>query len=954
MDKLLSQFESQYEEFKKKPNLLKQHTGKEFYQLGVYLYNNAGGIELKNYILEKIIHLFPNEPEIHFYIGFTNKYTDRNRALIHYKKSYELNPNNLENMIDLCNMLYENDDAKTVLDMDKNNFFNQFLHDDRFITLYVQCKIKEGSYENCLKYYLYLIDKFSKKKEGEMTEKEKEMNHSYFMNTAHIYSNEGDFKNCIKYAQKSIELSKRYKLDTDTKVSTYSNFLCYYDYEYPDSDEYYQHAIGVNDYFLDNEPYHFSFSNRKKNGKIRVGYVSADFTFHAVSNFMLPILKNCNRDKFEIYLYSNLNEKTHCPLYLKLGFKMAHIRDVSALDVAKMIYNDEIDILIDLGGHTAKNRLDVFTYKPAPIQVTYVGYPNTTGLKTIQYRITDPIADCIDTTQKYSEELVRLPKCFLIFESIIQTKPVELRKTSNKIVFGSLNKETKNTKYTLKAWKTILNECPNSILLIKIDSTDNADERLKHYMDKLGVPKNRLLIMNKKDDNGYVKMYSMVDIVLDTFPYSGTTTTCNSLYNSIPVVTLYNKNYHSHNVSTSLLINSGLPELVTYSVEEYIQLAKKIANDNDLLDEYKKTIHSKFVELMNPVEFTKDYEDALGKMYDKYYTDESESENKNTNENNENKNTNTNTNENTNENKNETITFSDDKITIQEKIPVQPEKIPAPKERPHFKVNDFQPEEKLTLYISHDHGFFSCCSGKLYFITCYFNDAKKLPDEVDSSKQFTWYKNTERDITYDYFEHYNNVNEKIIYNNDVKYEDTYQYINYKLLNYKEILPFIKKYFSPSRQILNIVKSIEEKYKIQSYDNICVLFYRGNDKATETELCSYKLVLKKANEVLSKNPNIKFLIQSDETEFITLMRKTFPTNSFYFKDEIRSINRQCSTVDILLKDKNYEFSKYYLAITIIMSKCKYVVCGSSGNCSIWIAFYRGNANNMYQFLKGEFV
>lgn len=85
-----------------------------------------------------------------------------------------------------------------------------------------------------------------------------------------------------------------------------------------------------------------------------------------------------------------------------------------------------------------------------------------------------------------------------------------------------------------------------------------------------------------------------------------------------------------------------------------------------------------------------------------------------------------------------------------------------------------------------------------------------------------------------------------------------------------------------------------------------------------------------------------------------MTKTFPSNSFYFKDEIRSMNRQCSTVDKIFKDKNYEFSKYYLAITIIMSKCKYVVCGSSGNCSIWIAFYRGNANNMYQFLKGEFV
>ena len=138
-----------------------------------------------------------------------------------------------------------------------------------------------------------------------------------------------------------------------------------------------------------------------------------------------------------------------------------------------------------------------------------------------------------------------------------------------------------------------------------------------------------------------------------------------------------------------------------------------------------------------------------------------------------------------------------------------------------------------------------------------------------------------------------------------------------------------------------------------HDNICVLFYRGNDKITETKLCTYDEYLIYANLILNTNPNILFLIQSDETEFIEFMTKKFPHNSFYFKDEIRHITKCISTVDKLMKNTNYEFSKYYLAITIIMSKCKYIICGS-GNCSIWIMLYRGNINNVYQNLKGKWL
>ena len=159
---------------------------------------------------------------------------------------------------------------------------------------------------------------------------------------------------------------------------------------------------------------------------------------------------------------------------------------------------------------------------------------------------------------------------------------------------------------------------------------------------------------------------------------------------------------------------------------------------------------------------------------------------------------------------------------------------------------------------------------------------------------------------------------------------------------------MKKYFSPSQEINDIITKIEKKYKLK-YHNICVLFYRGNDKNRETPICGYEEYLIYANKVLSDNPKVQFLIQSDETEFIHFMEKAFPNNSFYLKNEIRHISKCNCTVDIIMKETNYIASKYYLGITIIMSRCKYIICGS-GNCSIWIMFYRGNCKNVYQNLN----
>jgi hypothetical protein len=300
-------------------------------------------------------------------------------------------------------------------------------------------------------------------------------------------------------------------------------------------------------------------------------------------------------------------------------------------------------------------------------------------------------------------------------------------------------------------------------------------------------------------------------------------------------------------------------------------------------------------------------------------------------------------------------------------------------------------EESVKLN-NYESGFFSQCTLILCGIVDYINYFKKTPQVVNSSNSFIWYKPNEfveknKDITLEYFDFptirpeektscslypsESKLNELVIDDEKIDFYINHQWYDYRTVNYSKICPIINKFFSPSLKILNIIKNIENKYNFPSqatenwsspslrsgeslnYENICVLFYRGNDKAIESKLCGYEEYVHYSELIYEKNPNIQFLIQSDETEFIEFMTNKYPNNSFYFKDEIRHIKKQMNTVDKIFKENNYIFSKYYLAITIIMSKCKYIICGS-GNCSIWIMLYRGNSNNICQNINGKWI
>jgi len=248
-------------------------------------------------------------------------------------------------------------------------------------------------------------------------------------------------------------------------------------------------------------------------------------------------------------------------------------------------------------------------------------------------------------------------------------------------------------------------------------------------------------------------------------------------------------------------------------------------------------------------------------------------------------------------------------------------------------------------------GFFSCCSVRLMCLVEYVNQWNTIPDSVDSSGSFQWYKpkDDSRDVTFDYF-----INPEQtplpLPSRPISFHHGHQFRDYRTLDFQGTVPLVNRFFSPSEDIQRRIAFLEEKHNLQDYSNVCTLFYRGNDKATETLLPKYLDYLKFADKLRQSNPNIRFLVQSDETEFIELMTRAFPT-AFLFKDEIRHIKKQISTVDIIHADQNSEFSKWYLAITIIMSKTKTIICGD-GNCSLWIALYRGHTGGMTVFNRGQ--
>jgi protein O-GlcNAc transferase len=359
-------------------------------------------------------------------------------------------------------------------------------------------------------------------------------------------------------------------------------------------------------------------NDRAPGRRLRIGYLSGDLQDHPVGYFLLPLLENHDRSNFEIFCYSNSRHADdHTDRLKRLSNTWRDIAHLSDEDAAALIRSDAIDILVDLSAHTGGNRLLVLARKPAPVQVTYLAYPGTTGLAAIDYRFTDPHLDPPDQLQEwYTEKSYRLPRSYWCYRPSIAPEvspPPAIG--AGFITFGCLNNFSKVTPAVLKTWSAILLAVPDSHLILHAIPGSPRD-RVRNLFAGAGIKPDRITFIGWLHPAEYMDQYRRIDIALDPFPYAGGTTTCNALWMGVPVITLAGPTAIGRG-GVSILNNVGLTELIARSPEEYVQLAVGLANDKARLGYLRSTIREqmKLSPLMDAKQFAIDIENAYRQMW---------------------------------------------------------------------------------------------------------------------------------------------------------------------------------------------------------------------------------------------------------------------------------------------------------------------------------------------------
>jgi predicted O-linked N-acetylglucosamine transferase (SPINDLY family) len=621
-----------------------------FYQDSIELVrHNLENTPLCEDILYKLLVIYPNNADLCYYMACICKSVPNNvhralywfdRAFHLYKSStsaaghYNLDP--IENTLDYMKTLFDNNCIGRIgsLFREYPGILESYPHDARWQLFLGAFYIKTDRYYRAETLYKSLWELFGSMEDSDIF-------FQILNNQVILAMRMGKAESIRPILEKAPQICRKLianrSINDKTKQELFCGIMLALDYVYHDPKIRIAVASQVRNFF----PKTVSLGSipRPYNAKPRIGYISADFMEHVVGNFIWPILEN--HRKFDVFVFMNnsYNKFKNEPHYAS-KFPENHVYDIehmSTEDAVRLIQSCGIDILVDLNGFTKLHRLDVFSQRPAPIQISYLGFPNTVGSYAItQYRITDVIADPESSKQWYGERLLRMNRCFLLYRSLHQAAPY-LRDTERfpgTIVLGSMNKEAKLSKEVLDTWRRILALAPHTKILIKIDAkwsdatttTDPIElagmrNHQKWYCEQLGVDADRIIFAPHCTIDQYFALFDNIDLLLDTYPYSGTTTTCNALYNSVPVVTLRHPDCHAHNVTTSLLHHCGLPELIADSSDQYVDIVVGLANDRTRLERLRAGhVHELFRSMMNPIAFMAEYERVLWEAYREFYT----------------------------------------------------------------------------------------------------------------------------------------------------------------------------------------------------------------------------------------------------------------------------------------------------------------------------------------------
>ncbi|MGA3067029.1 MAG: tetratricopeptide repeat protein [Tepidisphaeraceae bacterium] len=360
-------------------------------------------------------------------------------------------------------------------------------------------------------------------------------------------------------------------------------------------------------------------NDRNPDRRLRIGYVSPDFRNHPVGRNLLPLLTHRDRDQFEVFCYSNLRESDAVTDKFRAGSDAW--REIIATDdarAAQTIRQDRIDILMDLAGHTAHNRLTLFAHKPAPVQATFGAYPGGAGLQTIDWRFTDPFLEPPELGDGfYRERVIRLPHSFWCYDpeamDVRQTAVAPLPAEQNGYVtFGCLNNFCKINVQTLRLWSQVLSSVPGSRLVLLAPRGSARTWVLQH----LAIDPGRVQFVPLQPRDAYLRTYDRIDIGLDTLPYNGHTTSLDSLWMGVPVLTLIGATAFGR-AGWSQLSNLNLTEWAARDESQFVKLAADLAGDWPRLAELRRGLRPRMEQspLTSAIQFTRNVESAYRKMW---------------------------------------------------------------------------------------------------------------------------------------------------------------------------------------------------------------------------------------------------------------------------------------------------------------------------------------------------
>ena len=356
--------------------------------------------------------------------------------------------------------------------------------------------------------------------------------------------------------------------------------------------------------------------SNKKNNKIKLGFLSADLKQgHSITFFLKTILLNYNKDQIEIYLLSNqIDFKSISKEISNLVFKTIDISKLNNVNALNQIRELNLDIIIDVMGYTSRNRIGLFKNRIAKKQVLWMGYCNTTGLKNMDYIMSDQNLIYEDEKNLYAEQVLYLPEiwnthCGFDFER--KENPPPLVK-NNYITFGSFNNPAKISKNVISCWSKILKEIKNSKLIIKCSNDKKKLDRIEGLMKKNGVLDSVIFHKRLEDKKDHLDLYNKIDIALDTFPYNGVTTSFEAIWMGVPVLTMAGYNFNSR-CGESINKNLNMEQLIAKNEEDYVSKAVNLNIDRDKFFDLRKSIFLDAIKspLFNKKKFAENFFNSL-------------------------------------------------------------------------------------------------------------------------------------------------------------------------------------------------------------------------------------------------------------------------------------------------------------------------------------------------------